>query len=107
MIRPIEGVMYLNPNAKCSSATELPGNIFAAHRTHDFTTDLVSEHRPPRDQAESKPVVDDGKSTAGQLRRAQKLSAHRLALLNRREGKTPLGGELAAGPLHLLMLKSK
>src|SRR5215472_12907070 len=107
MIRPIEGVMYLNPNAKCSSATELPGNIFAAHHTHDFTADLILEDRPPWDQAETEPVVDHGKSAAGQLRRAQKLSTHRLALLNRREGKTPLGGELAAGPLHLLVLKSQ
>jgi hypothetical protein len=29
----------------------------------------------------------------------------RLKPLNRREGKTPLGGELAADPLHLLVLK--
>jgi hypothetical protein len=79
--------MYLNPNTKCSGATQLPGNIFTAHRTHDFTTDLVFEHRPPRDQAETEPVVDHGKSAAGQLRRAQKLSTHGLALLNRREGK--------------------
>src|SRR5215472_7960198 len=107
MIRPIEGVMYLNPNAKCSSATELPGNIFAAHHTHDFTADLILEDRPPWDQAETEPVVDHGKSAAGQLRRAQKLSTHGLALLNRREGKTPLGGEFAAGPLHLLVLKSQ
>ena len=101
----IEGVMYLNPNAKCSGATELPGNIFAAHRTHDFTADLVLEDRPPWDQAETEPVVDHSKSAAGQLRRAQKLSTHGLALLNRREGKTPFGGELAAGSLHLLILK--
>ena len=98
--------MYLNPNAKCSSATELPGNIFAAHRTHDFTTDLVFEHRPPRDQAETKPVINHGKSAAGQLCRAQKLSTDGLTLLNRREGKTPLGSELVAGPLHLPVLKS-
>ena len=37
MIRPIEGVMYRNPDAKRSGATELPGNIFAAHHTYDFT----------------------------------------------------------------------
>src|SRR5215472_17609113 len=107
MIRPIEGVMYLNPNAKCSGATELPGNIFAAHHTHDFTADLILEHRPPWDQAETELVVDHGKSAAGELRRAQKLSTHGLALLNRREGKTTLGCELAAGPLHLLLLKSQ
>ena len=107
MIRPIEGVMCLNPNAKCSGATELPGNIFAAHYTYDFTADLILEHRPPRDQAEAEPVVDHGKSAAGQLRRAHKPSAHGLALFNRREGKTPLGRELAPGPLHLLLLKSQ
>jgi hypothetical protein len=97
----------LNPNAKCSRAIELPGNIFAAHHTRVFTTDLVLEHRPPWDQAETEPVVDHGKSAAGQLRRTQGLSTHGLALLNRREGKTPLGGELAASPLHLLVLKNQ
>jgi hypothetical protein len=29
--------MYRNPDAKRSGATELPGNIFAAHHTYDFT----------------------------------------------------------------------
>src|SRR6516225_11549402 len=53
------------------------------------------------------PVVGHGKSAAGQLRRAHKPSAHGLALFNRREGKTPLGRELAPGPLHLLLLKSQ
>jgi hypothetical protein len=99
--------MYLNPNAMCSGTTELPGNIFAAHHTYDFTADLILEHRPPWDQAEIEPVVDHGKSAAGQLRRAQKLSTHGLALPNGREGKTPLGGELAVGPLDLLLLKSQ
>lgn len=65
--------MYLNPNAKCSSATELPGNIFAAHRTHDFTADLILEHRPPWDQAETEPIIDHGKSATGQSRRPHKL----------------------------------
>jgi hypothetical protein len=91
----------LNPNAKCSGATELPGDVFTAHHTRYFTADLVLEHRPPQDQAETEPVVDHGKSAAGQLRRTQKLSTYGLPLLNRREGKTPLGGELAAGPLSL------
>src|SRR5215469_2145020 len=107
MIRPIEGVMYLNPDAKCSGAAELPGNIFAAHRTHDFTTDLILKHRPPWDQAETEPVVDHGKSAAGQSCRPHKLSTHSLALFNRREGKTPLGGEFAAGPLYFLLLKGR
>ena len=79
----------------------------AAHHTHDFTADLILEHWPPWDQAETEPVVDHGESAAGQLRRAQKFSAHGLALLNRREGKTPLGGEFAAGALHLRVLKSQ
>ena len=81
--------IHLNPNAKCSAATELPGNIFAAHLAHYFTADLVLEHRPLRDQAETEPVVDHGKSAAGQLRQTHKLSAHGLALFNRPEGKTP------------------
>jgi len=41
------------------------------------------------------------------LRRAQELSTHGLALLNRREGKPSLSRELAAGPLHLLVPKSQ
>jgi hypothetical protein len=77
------------------------------HLAHDFMADFVLEHRPLRDQAETEPVVDHGKSAAGQLRQTQKLSAHGLALFNRPEGKTPLGGELAACPLHFLLLKGR
>jgi hypothetical protein len=69
--------------------------------------DLILEHRPPRDQAETEPIVDHGKSAAGQLRRPHKLSAHGLAFFNRREGKTPLRGERAAGPPHFLPLKGR
>ena len=82
--------IHLNPNAKCSAATELPGDVLTAPLARDLTADLVLEHRPPRDQAETVPVVDHGKSAAGQLRRAQKLFAHGLALFNRRDGKTLL-----------------
>ena len=61
--------MHLNPHAKRSGATELPGNIFTAHHARYFTADLILEHRPPWNQAETEPVVDHGKSAARQLRR--------------------------------------
>jgi hypothetical protein len=79
----------------------------AYHFDNGFTADLILEHWPPRDQAEAEPIIDHGKSAAGQLRRLHKLSAYGLALFERREGKTPLSGELAAGPLHFLQLKGR
>src|SRR5262249_34929814 len=54
--------------------------ISSPHQTHDFTADLVPERWPPWDQAQTEPVVDHGKSAAGQLRRTQNLSTHGLAL---------------------------
>jgi hypothetical protein len=63
-----------------SGATELPGDVFTAHHARYFTTNLILERRR---------------------------HGTRLKPLNRREGKTPLAGEFAAGPLHLLVLKSQ
>jgi hypothetical protein len=40
--------MYRNPNAKRSGATELPGNIFAAHHTYDFTAVRGAKRWLPR-----------------------------------------------------------
>jgi hypothetical protein len=97
----------LNPDAKCSGATVLPGNVFTAHDACHFTADLILEHRPPRDKAETELVVDHGKTAAGQLRRTHKLSAHGLTLFDRGEGKPPLGGEPAADPLYFLLLKER
>ena len=58
-------------------------------------------------RAETEPVIDHGKSAAGQLRRPHKLSAHGLALFNRREGKPPFGGKLAADRIHFVPLKGR
>ena len=47
--------MHLNPHAKCSGATELPGNIFAAHHTHDAAGPLHFPLLKGRDKVGSWP----------------------------------------------------
>src|SRR5215831_17683581 len=55
-------------NAESSGATDLPGDVAAAHDAHHLAADLPLDHRPPWDQAEAEPVIDHGKAAAGELR---------------------------------------
>ena len=46
---------------------ELPGDVGAAHDTDDLSADLLLDDRSPWHEAETEPIIDHGKTPAGEL----------------------------------------
>jgi hypothetical protein len=70
-----------------------------------LATDLLFDYRPPRNQAEAEPIVDHGEPAAGELRRTEKLAAHRLPLVDGLESEAAFGRQFSTDALDLLASK--